>query len=114
MNGRVVAGRVERRFALSQLEDVRLRVHRSNYQRMSAPGPLEIFARHKEHDAIVMWVPDADLLGSGAPTSGDHNDIAIVAHNEKRLGGRGSLQPLPIELSPPGVEPELGGKLDEA
>jgi len=81
---------------------------------MSAPGPLEIFARHKEHDAIVMWVPDADLLGSGAPASCDHDDIAIVAHNEKRLGGRGSLQPLPIELSPPGVEPELGGKLDEA
>ena len=44
----------------------------------------------------------------------DHDDIAIISHNEKRLGGRGSLQPLPIELNPLGLEPELGGKLDEA
>jgi hypothetical protein len=61
-----------------------------------------------------MWVPDADLLGSGAPASCDHDDIAIIAHNEKRLGGRGSPQPLPIELNPLGLEPELGGELDEA
>jgi hypothetical protein len=81
---------------------------------MSAPSPLEIFACYKEHDAIVMRVPDTDLLGSGAPASRDHDDIAIIAHDEKRLGGRGSLQPLPIELNPPGLEPELGGKPDEA
>jgi hypothetical protein len=81
---------------------------------MSGPGPLEIFARHKEHNAIVMRVPDADLLGSGASASCDHDDIGIIAHNEKRLGGRSCLQPLPIELNPLSLEPELGGKLNEA
>jgi hypothetical protein len=61
-----------------------------------------------------MRVPDADFLGSGAPASCDNDDIAIIAHNEKRLGGRGSLQPLPIELNPLRLEPELGGELHKA
>ena len=61
-----------------------------------------------------MWIPDADLLGSGASASCDHDDIGNNSYNENRLGGRGSLQPLPIKLNPLGLEPELGGKLDEA
>jgi hypothetical protein len=60
-----------------------------------------------------MRVPDADLLGSGSSAACDHDDIAIIAHNQKRLSGRNRLEPLPIELYPLGLEPELGGKLDE-
>jgi hypothetical protein len=50
-----------------------------------SPGPLEIFARHKEHDAVVVRVPDADLLGSGAPVPCDHDDFGIFAHDRQRV-----------------------------
>ena len=60
-----------------------------------------------------MWVPDAHLLGSGAPAAGDYDDIAIIAHNEDGLSGRGRLQPLPIELDPLSLEPEFSSKLDK-
>jgi hypothetical protein len=49
---------------------------------MSAPSPFEIFACYKEHDAIVMRVPDTDLLGSGTPASCDHDDIGVLAHDK--------------------------------
>ena len=81
---------------------------------MTAPGPFEIFARHEEHHAIVMRVPDADLLGSGAPAPRDYDDIGVLAHDEQRAGDHGSPQPLPIELNPLGLEFELGGKLYKA
>jgi hypothetical protein len=58
---------------------------------MTAPGPLEIFARDQEHDAVVMRVPDADLLGSGAPVPCDHDDFGIVVHNQQRVDEDGSL-----------------------
>jgi hypothetical protein len=60
----------------------------------------------------VIRVPDADLLGSGAPGSCDYDDLGVLAHNEKRVGEHSSLKPLPIELKPLSLKPELGGELD--
>jgi len=60
-----------------------------------------------------MRVPDADLLGSGAPAPCDHDDLVVLAHNEKRVGEHSSLQPSPIELKPLSLKPELGGELDK-
>ena len=37
---------------------------------MTVPGALELLASHIEDHTIVMRVPDADLLSSGARTSG--------------------------------------------
>ena len=81
---------------------------------MTAPGPLDVFAPYKEHHAIVLRVPDADLLGSRAPARGDHDDLGVAVHDEHRMVGYCSLQPLPIEPNPFGLETELGGKRYEA
>jgi hypothetical protein len=81
---------------------------------MTAPGALEIFAWYKENHAIVMRVPDTDLLGSGAPAFCDHYDIGVLAHDEQRMGEHVGLKPLPIEPNPLGLEPELGGEFDKA
>jgi hypothetical protein len=60
-----------------------------------------------------MRIPDADLLGSRAPTCCDHDGIGVVAHNEQRVREYGILQPLPIGLNPFGLKPDLGGELDK-
>ena len=80
---------------------------------MTIPGPLQILARHKEHHAVVLRIPDADLLDPGAPASGDHDEVAILAQNQEWTGKAGGLQRLPIELDPLGMEAKLAGKFNK-
>jgi len=81
---------------------------------MTIPGALELLTRHIEDHAVVIWVPDADLLGSAAPTSCQNDGIGIGPEEEKRTAESGRLQPVPIESAPFGLEPQLIREFDQA
>src|SRR5207244_1711152 len=80
---------------------------------MTAPDALEILAPHIEDHTVVMRVPDADLLGSGARASGLNYSIGIFPENEQ-LAEAPRLQRLPIKPSPFRLKPALVGEFNQA
>jgi hypothetical protein len=62
----------------------------------------------------MTWIPNTDLLGSGASVAGYKDGIGIPSENKKRTTEVGCLQFVPIELAPFGVEPTLIREFDEA
>jgi hypothetical protein len=80
---------------------------------MTVPGALEILTPHKEDHTVVMRVPDADFLSSGARTSCKNYTIGIFPENEQLAETR-RFQPLPIKPNPFQREPALIGEFDEA
>src|SRR5207249_270365 len=103
-----------RRGALMGRRSGRLpRLFGCNDQGMTVPRALEILAPHIEDHTVVMRVPDADLISSGARTSCQNYSIGIFPENEQ-LAEAPSLQPLPIKPSTFRLEPTLIGEFNQA
>ena len=84
------------------------------YQRLAAPGALEILARQEERLAVAeQRVGDSRLFRPVAPHPHQNDGVPVFEQQQDRMAERGRAQTVPIETGALGAQPELARQVEQ-